>query len=231
MLKESLGIIIAAAGTASRMKNDINKPYILLNNKAILAYTLDKLENCKEVDQIVIVANPKEIDYCQEKIIKHYKYQKVTHVLAGGNERQDSIYNGLQALGDKTKLVGIHDAARPFFSLNLLESLIAAANLYGAAIPGVSPKDTLKLIDDNGFVDKTLNREQLVAVQTPQLFDYHKLLLAYQKAYEDNFYATDDAALYEKYIGKVKVLAGEYTNIKITTAEDLDIAKVFLNIL
>lgn len=227
-MHDKLRVVIAAAGRGSRMKSGTNKQYMLLDGRPILSYCLDFFERQEVVDAIVVICGAEERDYCQSEIIQRFKYRKVTAVLPGGRERQDSIWVGLQNLGDDTGLVVVHDGARPFISGEVWTRLVAAAREWGAAIPGVVSKDTLKLVDQDGFVQQTLPRSSVFAIQTPQIFKYDELVAAYRHAQEDNFQGTDDASLFERYIGRVKVVVGDYRNLKITTPEDIKIAEALL---
>lgn len=224
----NLRVVIAAAGTATRMGSKINKQYLLLKSRPILAYSLDTFEEFDLVDEIVIVANPMEVEYCEKEIVKKYRYKKVSQVVPGGKERQDSVWMGLKQLQSDTDLVAVHDGARPLLSFQLLEDLLVEAEEWGAAIPGIVATDTLKLIDRDDFVRQTLDRSSVVSIQTPQIFKYQELLTAYNQAYEEGFTATDDASLFETYIGRVKVVKGDHRNLKITTPQDLKIAEVLL---
>lgn len=224
----NLRVVIAAAGSATRMGGKINKQYMLLKSKPVLTYSLDAFEQFEMVDQVVVVANPDEVEYCEREIIKKYGYQKVTGVIAGGKQRQDSVRAGLGFLPEDTDLVAVHDGARPLVSFKMLKDLITEAREWGAAVPGVNVKDTLKSVDRDGFVRQTLDRSIIVAIQTPQVFKYKELAAAYRQAEEEGFTATDDAAIFETYIGRVKVVAGEDSNIKITTPADLKIAGALL---
>lgn len=230
-MADNLRVVIAAAGTGSRMGGKVNKQYMLLNRRPILTYSLDTFEQSSLVDEIVVVAKPEEIDYCRKEIVKKYQYRKVSKVVAGGRERQDSVWAGLQELhSNGTDYVAVHDGARPLFSSDLLQALFIQAQNGGAAIPGVFARDTLKTIDQDNFVDQTLDRTCIIAVQTPQIFNYAQLYSAYEQAFRDNFQGTDDAVLFEKYMGRVKVVSGEQTNLKITTPEDLIIAESYLEL-
>jgi 2-C-methyl-D-erythritol 4-phosphate cytidylyltransferase len=227
-MANNLRVVIAAAGSATRMGGKINKQYLLLHNKPVLTYSLDVFEEFEMVDEIVVVANRAEIEYCEREIVKKYGYRKVSGVIAGGRQRQDSVWAGLQHLGKDTDLVAVHDGARPLVSLRMLRELINQAQEWGAAIPGVNAKDTLKSVDRDGFVRHTLDRSTVVAIQTPQIFKYSELTAAYRLAQEEDFRATDDAAIFETYIGRVKVVTGEDSNIKITTPADMKIAEALL---
>jgi len=228
MLLDSSGlkVIIAAAGQAVRMGGRINKPYLEVNNYPVLAYSLRFFEDFRFCDEVVIIAAEGELEYCRRNIVEKYNFAKVAAVLPGGRERQDSIWVGLKFLQNRNcSLVAVHDSARPLLSLTLMEELINEAIKWNAAIPGVRVKDTIKLVDKNNFVLSTPDRKALYAVQTPQVFNYQQLYNAYVRAEQDNYKGTDDAMLYEKYIGKVKVVETGHNNPKITTPDDLIIVK------
>jgi len=218
---DNLRVVIAAAGKGSRMESATNKQYLLLNSRPVLTYSLEFFEQVDLVDEIVVVASEKEVDYCRNEIVKKYGFKKVSQVLAGGKERQDSVWAGLRSLGSDTDFVAVHDGARPLLSLEVLNRLLQEAIEWGAAIPGVVSKDTIKVVDRDGFVRNTLDRTVVFGIQTPQVFKYKELYAAYQQAYEEGFTGTDDASLFENYIGRVKVVEGDYNNIKITTPGDL----------
>ena len=221
-------VVIAAAGKGSRMQSMTNKQYMLLNSRPVLAYSLDFFEKMDIVEEIVVVCGENELDFCQKEIIQRYKYQKVAAILPGGKERQDSVWRGLQSMGTDTDLVAVHDGARPLLSSGVFSNLVREASEWGAAVPGISSKDTIKSIDRDGFVRQTLDRSSVFAIQTPQIFSYSELMTAYREAYEEDFQGTDDASLFERYIGRVKVVEGDYNNLKITTPGDLIIAEALL---
>ncbi len=224
----NLRVVIAAAGRGSRMESNTNKQYMLLNSRPVLAYSLDFFEKQDVVDEIVIVTGEKELGYCEREIIKPFKFNKVSAVIPGGKERQDSVWAGLQKLGADTEFVAVHDGARPLLSSAVLCRLLEEAEEWGAAIPGIASKDTLKAVDRDDFVRQTLDRTTVYAIQTPQIFKYEELMAAYRQAYEENFRGTDDASLFEHFIGRVKVVEGDYNNIKITTPGDMLIAEALL---
>ena len=224
----NLRVVIAAAGRGSRMESRTNKQYMLLNSRPVLAYSLDFFEKLDVVDEIVIVTGEKELEYCEREIIKPFKYNKVSAVIPGGKERQDSVWAGLRKLGADTEFVAVHDGARPLLSSAVLYRLLEEAREWGAAIPGIASKDTLKAVDRDDFVRQTLDRTTVYAIQTPQVFKYQELLAAYQQAHEEDFRGTDDASLFEHFIGRVKVVEGDNNNIKITTPGDMLIAEALL---
>ncbi|MDD4170780.1 MAG: 2-C-methyl-D-erythritol 4-phosphate cytidylyltransferase [Syntrophomonas sp.] len=224
----NLRVVIAAAGKGSRMKSNTNKQYMLLNGRPVLSYSLDFFEKLDIVEEIVVVCGHDEVDLCNREIIRRFKYNKVSAVVPGGKERQDSVWAGLKQLGTDTHLVAVHDGARPLLSVEVFFRLLKEAQYWGAAIPGINSKDTVKLVDRDGFVRQTLDRGSVHAIQTPQVFNYTELLTAYREAQEEDFLGTDDASLFERYIGRVKVVAGDYNNIKITTPEDMIVAEALL---
>ncbi len=230
-MDNNLRVVIAAAGVGRRMGGEINKQYRPLLSRPVLAYSIDVFEALAYVDEIVVVAHPDEVNYCQSEVIEKYGYRKVSRVIPGGAERQDSVWAGLKSLGPDTDYVAVHDGARPLVTRNLIDRLLAAASEWGAAIPGVMARDTLKMVDRDGFVGHTMDRSVVAMIQTPQIFQYQELLKAYDCAYQDDLLGTDDASLFEIYIGRVKVVPGEVNNIKMTTAEDLLIAEALLRMI
>jgi 2-C-methyl-D-erythritol 4-phosphate cytidylyltransferase len=224
-LVDTLNVIVAAAGSGKRMNKGINKQYLTLRSRPILSYCLEVFEHSPLVNNVLVVVKESEIGFCQKEIVERYGYKKVRKVIAGGAERQDSVWAGLNSLEQSTGLIAVHDGARPFITDQLLTKLVSTAAQWDSAIPGVPVKDTVKLVDNEGFVSKTLDRSRIFFVQTPQVFRLEYLIKAYQKAVEEQFAATDDASIYEKYVGKVKIVPGDYRNIKITTPEDLSYAR------
>lgn len=215
--------IILAGGRGTRMCSDISKQYIEINNKPILYYTIKRFMNCEEIDEIIVVVPRDEIEYCQKEIIDKYDLN-VKKIVVGGKERKDSVLNGLKAIKE-TDIVLIHDGARPFLSEKLILDGIKFAKTYRSAAPGVMPKDTIKIKDNESFSKQTLNRSELVAIQTPQIFDYKLILDCHKKVETDRLEVTDDTSVVENYGYKVYLYEGEYTNIKITTPEDLILAE------
>ena len=225
---DNLRVVIAAAGKGRRMGSTTNKQYMLLNGTPVLSYSLDFFERLPVVNQIVVVCARDEVEYCEEEIVKRFEFDKVAAVVPGGQERQDSVWAGLQHLGDDTDLVAVHDGARPLLSAEVLTRLLTEAREWGAAIPGIASRDTVKLGDRDGFVRQTMDRTSVYAIQTPQVFNYTELVTAYREAREEGFLGTDDASLFERYIGRVKIVPGDYNNIKITTPQDMIVAEALL---
>ncbi|MEN3190363.1 MAG: 2-C-methyl-D-erythritol 4-phosphate cytidylyltransferase [Atribacterota bacterium] len=220
--------LIAAAGLGKRMNAKISKPFIPIFGKPIIAYTLEKFEQCKFIEKIYLIVNRKEKDLYLKNIILRYNFTKVQGLIEGGKTRQDSVYNGLKVLDADTDIVVIHDGARPLVEKTLIQDSIKTAQKYGAAILVIPIKDTIKKSQKYMFINGTLDREQIWRAQTPQSFKYDIILSAYKKAYQDKFWATDDAAIVERYGHKVKMIIGSEENIKITTPFDIIIAENFL---
>lgn len=226
--KQMTGAIIVAAGKGKRMGTKISKQFLKLEGKEILAHTLDVFETTEMVDEIIIVTGQEDICYIQEEIVEKYGYQKVKKVVAGGKERQDSVKNGMLALSSPITIVLVHDGVRPFIRKADIEATILQAEQTGACILGVRAKDTIKRCRKDQVVEETPNRNFLWYIQTPQTFRKDILFSAYEKAEADGFYGTDESSLVERTGFAVQVVEGHYDNIKITTAEDLLVAKAFL---
>lgn len=223
-----ISVIIAAAGMSNRMGSKINKQFISINNKPILVHTLEKFEGCSYVDEIILVAKEDEIDYCRKEIIKRYNFNKVAKIIRGGKERQDSVYNGILALDEKTDIVLSHDGARPFVKIENIIDGIKGAYKDGACVVGVPVKDTIKVVESSNGIVETPKRDMLWAAQTPQCFKKEIIQEGYRKAIEDGYIGTDDSGLVERMGLDVKIIMGSYENIKITTPEDLILAESIL---
>jgi 2-C-methyl-D-erythritol 4-phosphate cytidylyltransferase len=220
--------IIVSAGKGQRFMEGRKKQFFLLADKPILTHTLDKFENCPLIDSILLVVGQEDMDYCLKEIIEKNRYRKISQIVPGGKRRQDSVKNGMDALSRDANIVVIHDGVRPFVTREMIEDSIHSAQRFGAVVMAMPVKETIKMADADGTVLKTLDRESLWQIQTPQTFQAHVIKEAYQKATENGFVGTDDASLVERLGIKVHILPGSYTNIKITTPEDLILANLFL---
>jgi 2-C-methyl-D-erythritol 4-phosphate cytidylyltransferase len=219
--------IIVAAGRGERIGGEVSKQFIKIHGKPILLHTLEKFEQCPSIDEIVAVVPKAFVDRVQESIDHEWRLKKVAEVVAGGDERYDSVWQGLEAIGEDAGIVAIHDGVRPCISIELIEHSVRICRDCGAVIVGVPPKDTIKEKSGN-TVRRTLNREDLVAVQTPQVFERNLIHRAYQRALKKGLKSTDDAALVEDLGHSITIVEGEYTNIKITSVDDLLLAKALL---
>jgi len=217
-------VIIPAAGQGRRMNASINKQYLTLSGKPILAYTLDVFERCPLIKEIILVVNKEEFRICQQQVLKPYRYRKV-HLVEGGDTRQESVYKGLKAVNPRADIVMTHDGARPIIEESVIIESIYETMEHQATVVGVPAKNTIKVINADGFVEYTPNRDYLVEIQTPQTFAFKLLKEAHESARKEGIAGTDDAFLVERLGHPVKIVTGHYTNIKITTPEDLIIAE------
>lgn len=232
--KKKIAAIVPSAGIGKRFGSDKNKAFHLLMGKPVIVWSLELLESIENVAEIVPVFNKNDIQE-GSRLIKKYGISKIKKIAIGGKERQNSVYNALNLIEKDTDIVLIHDAARPLVEKAQVEQALKQLEGIEGIIIGVQPKDTIKELfykthkgKKELFVKKTLDRKSLLAVQTPQIFKYNVLLKAYKKAMRKGFYSTDDAALVEKFGGKIKIMLGSYSNIKITTPEDIETTRVLI---
>ena len=220
--------IILSAGKGTRMKSDICKQYMLVEDKPLLFYTLKAFEE-SAIDHIVLVVGENDVSYVQEEIVDKYKIDKVYRIVTGGRERYDSVMNGLDVISDNGKVL-VHDGARPLIEAEYINQMIDSLNETEACIAAVPVKDTIKEVDEEGFVKNTPDRRTLWQVQTPQAFSVSLLKSAYKKMkINGSDGITDDSMVVEKYTDtKVRIIECSYSNIKITTPEDLDFMKQVL---
>jgi 2-C-methyl-D-erythritol 4-phosphate cytidylyltransferase len=219
--------IIPSAGRGLRMGLAVEKPYILIGDRPLLAHTLDAFERCPEVDGYVLVVEPERLDACRRQVVEAFGYTRVCGIVPGGETRQASVYRGLLALGPDVDLVVVHDAARPCVSPEIIRSSVRQGRRYGAAVVAVPVKDTVKVVRD-GMVQATPDRSTLWLAQTPQTFTCLLLKAAHERALQEGHTGTDDAALVERLGHPVAVVPGDYENLKITTPEDLEAAERIL---
>ena len=222
--------VIPAAGSGTRMGLKKTKQFIDLGGKPLLAVTLSHFQRCDLVDRIVVVVSQDNVDYCIREIVDRYKLSKVFKVIAGGKRRQDSVRKGVEAVANSCRWVLIHDGVRPLFTNGLIERVIKAGKDFRAVITGLPVKETVKEIDGQGRVMRSVDRRPLWLIQTPQIFMWEDINLAHQKALKHDWEeATDDAFLIEKMGINVKIIEGEENNIKVTTPNDLDIARFIIS--
>lgn len=213
--------IIVAAGSGTRMGGVINKVFMPICGRSVIDYTIEAISECEEISNIILVTRECDILESMEHIKNN---KKRVRIIKGGKTRQESVYMGLSEAKDADYVV-IHDGARALITPDIIKQSISDMLQYGASAVGVPCKDTLKTIDENGFISSTIDREKTYLIQTPQNFRYEDILTAHINAIEDEFEVTDDCALYEKYFGKIKITKGSYDNIKLTTPEDMIIAE------
>ncbi|NWF87845.1 MAG: 2-C-methyl-D-erythritol 4-phosphate cytidylyltransferase [Ignavibacteriaceae bacterium] len=217
--------IIPAAGKGRRSGQLIPKQYLKFAGKELIAHTLEVFQNNKLVDEIIISAHQ---DYFEmiKKIKTKYKLNKITHVVKGGKERQDSVYNALKIITPKPNdLIAVHDAARPLLPQKVLTDAILLARKKGNALVCLKAKDTL--IKGAEVVESYIDREKAYYVQTPQIFRYQDLKRAMELAYASDFYATDESMLVNNLGIDINIVPGSLSNFKVTTKEDIDFLKQY----
>ena len=223
-----VGAVVPAAGQGTRMGGAVRKQYLELEGIPVLGHVVKTLADNPMVDYLVLVCSPGEEAYCGSIITERLGIQKEIKIVAGGNERQESVLNGLLALSGNTDFAVIHDGARPLLKSEELDLVLDAALKYGAATLAAPVKDTVKMADESGLVIRTLPRESLWLTQTPQVFRYDLIMEAHRQAALAGFKGTDDASLVEAMGEPVYIVTGSYTNIKITTREDLLLAAALM---
>jgi len=226
--------IILAAGSGKRMKSDVKKQYIALLGKPLIYYSLKAFEE-SFIDEIVLVVSPGDIEYCQSEIVDKYGFKKVVHIVEGGKERYNSVFNGIKAAGE-CDYIFIHDGARAFVDADILGRCLEAVKESRACVAGMPAKDTIKLADGEGFVKETLNRNLLWTIQTPQVFEkslieecYQQLIDSEEQLLAKGIAITDDTMAVETFSEvKVRLVEGSYNNIKVTTPEDIALGEAIL---
>lgn len=233
--KKRCTAICLSAGSGKRMGTSIAKQYLDLDGKPIICYALETFEKSPLIDEVIFVVGEDSLDFARKEIVEKYGYRKVKQIIKGGTERYLSVRNAICTIQDG--YVFIHDGARPFVTEKILQNVYEGVKKYDAVCVGVPVKDTIRIVDEEGFSKETPDRAHLYSVQTPQAFAIALIKEAYEKLDElmempDAQYPaiTDDAMVVETMLGrKVKMIPGAYENIKITTPEDMEVAKVFLN--
>jgi 2-C-methyl-D-erythritol 4-phosphate cytidylyltransferase len=221
-----VGAIIPAAGRGKRIGASIPKQFLEIQGRPILHHTLTVFASCKLIDYVVLVMPRADVDEVGEDWMNKYKI--VQEVVVGGEQRQDSVYNGFNSMEKGTDIVVVHDGVRPFTTPQMITATVEAAQQYGAAITAIPVSDTVKQAAD-GFVKQTVSRDGLWRVQTPQAFQHGLLQQAFKKAKKDSYYGTDEGSLVE-YLGeRVKIVPGSELNIKITRKEDLVLGESLLS--
>lgn len=229
-VKKDCAAVILAAGQGKRMQSSVPKQYLMLEDKPVIYYALKAFQD-SFINRIVLVTSAEDVEYCKKNIVEKYGFEKVTNIVAGGKERYHSVYEGLKAA--KCDYVFIHDGARPFVNRAILERAYTCVVKYDACVVGMPTKDTVKIADDDNFALSTPSRDRVWTIQTPQVFAYDLIMGAYsmlidkeQELLRESIKITDDAMVVETFTDrKVKLAEGSYENIKITTPEDLRIAR------
>lgn len=221
--------VIVAAGKGVRMNLSVRKQYLALADRPIIGHTLGVFAECRLINRIFLVVPESDFEFCHKEVIAPLELQKNVKLVPGGRVRQESVYNGLAAIDAKEGMVVIHDGVRPFVRQDQLAACINEAGGCGACILGIPVSDTLKRVNAAGFIDDTLDRNSVWLAQTPQAFRYTLIREAHEKARQAGFAGTDDASLVEHLGRDVKVISGSSRNLKITTPEDLVLAKAIID--
>lgn len=231
--KKQCAAIVLAAGQGKRMGTSVQKQYIELEGKPLIYYALQAFQRSEIIDTVLLVVGKDQLSYAQDEIVGKYRLSKVDAVVEGGEERYDSVWKGLQAIDGRREIsyVFIHDGARPFVNEAILRRGYNTVEQFRACVAGMPSKDTVKLADEDDFAIHTPERKYVWTIQTPQVFEKGLIIEAYSRLMKaDHVGVTDDAMAVERMMGvPVKMFQGSYENIKITTPEDLSIAKVFLS--
>ena len=218
-------VVIVSAGNSTRMKG-INKQFLDLDGVPVIIRTVMAFDYIDDVCEIIVVSSNNMLENTIN-LFSQYKFNKNINFTTGGNTRQESVFNGISLVCDESDYIAIHDGARPLISKNTIEFAFLNAKKYNATTVGVPVKDTIKILS-NGFIESTPPREKLFITQTPQVFEKKLYINAMQKAIAENKDFTDDCQLIESFGEKIFMTIGEYTNIKITTPEDVNLASSFL---
>ncbi len=225
--------IVLAAGSGKRMGTSVQKQYIELEGKPLIYYTLKTFQESELIESVVLVVGRGQVAYAQNEIAAKYGFSKVCAVVEGGKERYDSVWQGLKTVGleSEDSYIFIHDGARPFVDDGILLRGYETVERYRACVAGMPSKDTVKVVDEQGFAVNTPERRYVWTIQTPQVFEKSLIMEAYARLMkEEHENVTDDAMAVERMMKiPVKMFEGSYQNVKITTPEDLAIAKVFLH--
>ena len=237
MKKENISAIVLAGGSGKRMGTNIPKQYLPVDGYPVLYYSLEAFENCPLVDEIILVVGKGETGYCAEHMVKPWNMRKVSCVVEGGKERYHSVHEGLKAI-EGADYVLIHDGARPLLTEKIIRDSVDGVRRFGACVAAMPVKDTIKVADAEGFAAETPDRSTLWLTQTPQSFSYALIREAYDMLAQleaeggeswEELHITDDAMVAETFLKtRVKLISGDYSNIKITTPEDMIVAETLL---
>lgn len=228
-MKKRCTAIVLAAGQGKRMKTKVQKQYLEINARPVLYYSLKAFEDSEIIDEIILVVSEGQEEYCRKEIVEKYGFEKICRITKGGAERYLSVFCGLEQI-HHDGYVFIHDGARPFVNDEILNRVYEEVQEYHACVVGMPVKDTIKVSDARGFAKETPDRKTLWMIQTPQVFDVKLIKDAYYVIMREPYIqVTDDAMVLEQTSDHpVKLVEGSYENIKITTPEDLEIAKIFV---
>lgn len=232
-MEKKIIAIVPAAGLGTRFNKSVGKTFAELNDIPLFIHTLKRLHREESITEIIPALRQQDIEKGLN-MVGEYKLNRIKRIVPGGRQRQDSIHNALRVLEEtgsdsyRDILILIHDGARPIIPKGIIIKLLKGINGVDGAAPGIPSKDTLKEVSADGIVVSTKKRDHIRAIQTPQVFPYRVIKKAYETAYAEGYYATDDAALVERIGGKIRIIEGSPLNIKVTTMEDLEMVEYIL---
>jgi 2-C-methyl-D-erythritol 4-phosphate cytidylyltransferase len=230
-----MNVILLAAGSGKRFGGELPKQYLLINDKPVLYYSLKVFECCPLVKSINVVISKNDLSLYETFLESYAKdFKKLKEPIFGGNERRDSVFNAMSQMARSfvpdDNLVAIHDSARPLLSEDLLIELYNTAYSFGASAPALSLTDTVKEVDENGFIVNNPVRDKLKAIQTPQIFNFEQYWEAIKLCEKENIPVTDDSETFFRFAqGKVKLIDGDFRLFKITYKEDIERAEKIIN--
>lgn len=210
------------------MGGSVPKQFLALGGEPLVVHSLRVLQHSPVIHEIILAVPEADLDYCLNDLAVRYGFSKITRVVAGGKERQDSVRHALEHVPVETDIVVVHDAVRPFLTLDMVADVVEAARRVGGAIVALPMRDTVKQVGNNHHIERTVDRGPLWLAQTPQAFRRDRLLDAHRKAHADGVRATDDAFLFEWAGHPVVVVEGSGENIKVTRPEDMVIGEAIL---
>jgi len=228
LINENVSAVIVAAGAGKRFGKDIKKQFIKINGHSVLEWTLSAFNKAHFVQEIILVCQNEDVNFINNEILSGISLKIPVKLILGGRKRSDSVKNGILAVSKSSDTVAIHDAARPLIDPQMIDQLCKTAFKFNAVVPAVKATDST-FIGKNEVVQDYLNRDELWCAQTPQIFNRSKILDAHAKADNDNFTASDDAVIYKKYIGDVRIFESSSDNIKITYPTDIVFAENYLS--
>ncbi|HEX5645423.1 MAG TPA: 2-C-methyl-D-erythritol 4-phosphate cytidylyltransferase [Nitrospira sp.] len=220
--------IVPAAGRGLRMGGTVPKQFLALGEEPLVVHSLRVLQASPVINEIVLAVPQADLDYCLTDLAVRFGFSKITKVVAGGKERQDSVRHALEHVSEETDIVVVHDAVRPFLTEGMVADVVEAARRVGGAIVALPMRDTVKQVGSERRIERTVDRQPLWLAQTPQAFRRDQLLAAHYKAYAEKVHATDDAFLFEWAGHPVVVVEGSGDNIKVTRPEDMIIGEAIL---
>ncbi len=227
-MDEWVAAVVPAGGAGTRMGKEVPKQFLRLGDVPVLIHALRVFESSRMIAEIVVVVPQDAVAYCQQELLPQFALSKISSVTCGGARRQDSVWNGLQAVDARTNIVVVHDAVRPFVTGTMIEQVVERAGTSGAAIAAIPLHDTVKRATPDGMIETTLDRQRLWSAQTPQAFNLELLREAHRSSRQSGVEATDDAFLVEQIGHHVSIVNGSPNNIKITRPEDLAMGEAIL---